>query len=268
MDGVRLDLADGGCSATWHFLLPLDAVLRTGLLAVADAGGVQRPAHDLVAHARQVLDAAPAHEHDGVLLQVVALARDVGRDLDATGDADTRDLAQRGVRLLRGRRVHARAHTTALRGGHLLLAALAGLEARGGQLLGLRRTSLADELARGRHAARDGSEVRPPASRRGANSRALGPPMSAMRIPEGPDLRWGVFTRDELRAAGLSDTGIARRVKTGELHRMYRDVYSVAPPVLLRPEARWRGAVLACGPDAALSHRSAAVFWELLEDRW
>jgi very-short-patch-repair endonuclease len=77
-----------------------------------------------------------------------------------------------------------------------------------------------------------------------------------------------VFTRDELRAAGLSDTGIARRVKTGELHRMYRDVYSVAPPVLLRPEARWRGAVLACGPDAALSHRSAAVFWELLEDRW
>src|SRR3954451_13788648 len=141
-------------------LLPLDAVLRAGLLAVADAGGVERPAHDLVAHARQVLDAAAAHEHDGVLLQVVALARDVGRDLDASRDADTRDLAQRGVRLLRGRGVHARAHATALRGGHLLLAALAGLQARGGQLLGLRCTSLADELARGRHAARDGSEVR------------------------------------------------------------------------------------------------------------
>ena len=89
-----------------------------------------------------------------------------------------------------------------------------------------------------------------------------------MRIPEGPDLRWGVFTRDELRAAGLSDTAIARRVATGALHRMYRNVYSVAPPALLRPEARWLGAVLACGEDAVLSHRSAAVFWELLEDRW
>src|SRR5258705_13988216 len=89
-------------------LLLLHAVLRTGLLAVADAGGVERPAHDLVAHARQILDAATADEHDRVLLQVVPLAGDVGRDLDATGDANTRDLAQRGVRLLRGRRVHAR----------------------------------------------------------------------------------------------------------------------------------------------------------------
>src|SRR5215208_6932136 len=148
-------------------LLPLHAVLRARLLAIADAGGVERPAHDLVANARQVLDAAAAHEHDRVLLQVVALARDVGRVLDAAGDPDTRDLAQRGVRLLRRRRVHARAHTAALRGGHLLLAALAGLESRGGQLLGLRCTSLADELARGRHAARDGSESPAPASRGG-----------------------------------------------------------------------------------------------------
>src|SRR3954447_13403587 len=62
-------------------LLLLHAVLRARLLAVADAGGVERPADDLVAHARQVLDAAAAHEHDRVLLQVVALARDVGRDL-------------------------------------------------------------------------------------------------------------------------------------------------------------------------------------------
>jgi very-short-patch-repair endonuclease len=49
---------------------------------------------------------------------------------------------------------------------------------------------------------------------------------------------------------------------------MYRNVYSVAPPALLRPEARWLGAVLACGDDAVLSHRSAAVLLELLEDRW
>src|SRR3712207_8562335 len=66
--------------------LLLGAVPATGLLAVADAGGVERPADDLVAHARQVLDAATAHEHDGVLLEVVALARDVGGDLHGPGD--------------------------------------------------------------------------------------------------------------------------------------------------------------------------------------
>src|ERR1700759_4003760 len=86
-------------------LLLLDAVLATALLSIGHAGGVQRAAHDLVTHAREVLDAAATHEHDGVLLQVVALTRDVGRDLDRAGDPHTCDLAQRRVRLLRrGRR--------------------------------------------------------------------------------------------------------------------------------------------------------------------
>src|SRR5436190_6728488 len=133
-------------------LLLLHAVLRAGLLAVADAGGVERPADDLVAHARQVLDAAAADEHHGVLLQVVAFARDVGRDLDAARDADAGDLAQRRVRLLGRGRVHARAHAAPLRGGDLLLAALAGLQARRGQLLGLRVATLADQLRGRRHA--------------------------------------------------------------------------------------------------------------------
>src|SRR3712207_4882308 len=127
-------------------LLRLHAVLRAGLLAVADAGGVERPAHDLVAHARKVLDAAATHEHDGVLLQVVALAGDVRRDLDAAGDAHAGDLAKRRVRLLRGRRVDAGADAAALRSGHLLLAALARLEAGRGELLGLGVAPLADEL--------------------------------------------------------------------------------------------------------------------------
>src|SRR5215208_2968972 len=128
-------------------LLPLHAVLRAGLLAVADAGGIERPADDLVADARQVLDAATAHEHDGVLLQVVALARDVGRDLDRAGDAHTGDLAQRGVRLLRRRREDARADAAALGSGHLLLATLARLQAGGRELLRLGLAALPDELA-------------------------------------------------------------------------------------------------------------------------
>src|SRR4051794_8115249 len=133
-------------------LLLLHAVLRAGLLAVADAGGVERPADDLVAHARKILDAAATHEHDGVLLKVVPLTGDVGRDLDAARDADARDLAQRRIRLLRSRRVDARAHPAPLRGGDLLLAALAGLQARRGQLLGLGMATLADQLRGRRHA--------------------------------------------------------------------------------------------------------------------
>src|SRR3954468_10121386 len=127
-------------------LLLLDAVLGAGLLAVADAGGVERPAHDLVAHARQVLDAAPADEHDGVLLEVVALTRDVRRHLDRSGDAHARDLAQRGVGLLRCRRVDTGADAPALRRRDLLLATLAGLQTRGGELLLGRLAALAYEL--------------------------------------------------------------------------------------------------------------------------
>src|SRR5919202_5485007 len=107
-------------------LLRLHAVLRAGLLAVGDAGGVERPADDLVAHARQVLDAAAADEHDGVLLQVVALARDVDRDLHLVGQAHAGHLAQSRVRLLGRGGVDTRADAATLRSRHLLLAALAG----------------------------------------------------------------------------------------------------------------------------------------------
>src|SRR2546421_4500985 len=79
-------------------LLRLHAVLGPRLLAVRHAGRVERPAHDLVAHARQVLDAAAAHEDHRVLLQVVALARDVDRYLHPVREPHARDLAQRRVR--------------------------------------------------------------------------------------------------------------------------------------------------------------------------
>jgi len=77
-----------------------------------------------------------------------------------------------------------------------------------------------------------------------------------------------VFTGDELLAAGIDKSAITRRLRAKTLHRMYRNVYSIAPPALLRPEARWLGAVLACGDGAVLSHCSAAVLWGLLEERW
>src|SRR4051794_19138112 len=115
-------------------LLLLRAVAAASLLAVLDALGVERAADDLVADAGEVLHPAAADEHDGVLLEVVAHTRDVGRDLDAAREAHAGDLAEGGVRLLRGGGVDAGADTASLgrtlQGGclvlrHLVLAALA-----------------------------------------------------------------------------------------------------------------------------------------------
>src|SRR6478735_8053938 len=115
-------------------LLLLRAVAAARLLAVLHALRVQRATHDLVAHAGQVLHTAAADQDDRVLLEVVALTRDVSGDLHLAGELDAGDLAQRGVRLLRRGRVHARAHAAALgtplergrlRLGGLVLTALA-----------------------------------------------------------------------------------------------------------------------------------------------
>lgn len=72
-----------------------------------------------------------------------------------------------------------------------------------------------------------------------------------------------MVTRRQLVAAGLEEHEIAYRVKTGRLIRRHRGVYAVGhvPP---SPHARAMAAVLACGPGAALSHRSAGALWGLL----
>src|SRR3954469_5239306 len=59
----------------------LGAVLAATLLAVPHAGSVEGAADDVVLDRGQVLDPATPNEDDGVLLEVVADARDVGRDL-------------------------------------------------------------------------------------------------------------------------------------------------------------------------------------------
>src|SRR5919112_43468 len=115
-------------------LLLLRAVTAASLLAVLHALGVERAADDLVADAGEVLHPAAADQDDRVLLEVVAHARDVGRDLDAAREPHTGDLAERRVRLLRRGGVDARADPAplgrTLEGGrlvlrHLVLAALA-----------------------------------------------------------------------------------------------------------------------------------------------
>ena len=50
--------------------------------------------------------------------------------------------------------------------------------------------------------------------------------------------------------------------RAGRLHRRHRGVYAVGHTVLTRNGA-YLAAVLACGPQAVLSHRSAAALWGL-----
>jgi hypothetical protein len=68
----------------------------------------------------------------------------------------------------------------------------------------------------------------------------------------------GVFGLSQLRQLGMTEDAARRRARRGRLHRVYRGVYALAPKSLLSREGHWMAAVLACGPQAALSHRSAA----------
>jgi putative AbiEi antitoxin of type IV toxin-antitoxin system/uncharacterized protein DUF559 len=73
----------------------------------------------------------------------------------------------------------------------------------------------------------------------------------------------GVVTRSQLLSAGLNAGEIAYRLKVGRLIGVHRGVYAVGhlPP---SPHARAMAAVLACGPHALLSHRSAGALYGLI----
>jgi hypothetical protein len=70
----------------------------------------------------------------------------------------------------------------------------------------------------------------------------------------------GVLTRRDLERLGFTTEGIDHRVESGRLHLIARGVYAVGRPELT-PHGRWMAAVLGCGDDAVLSHRSAAQLW-------
>jgi predicted transcriptional regulator of viral defense system len=70
----------------------------------------------------------------------------------------------------------------------------------------------------------------------------------------------GVVAVWQLLELGLGRGGIQHRVNIGRLHRIHRGVYAVGHRKLTRQGHRM-AAVLAYGPDAVLSHWSAAAHW-------
>jgi very-short-patch-repair endonuclease len=75
--------------------------------------------------------------------------------------------------------------------------------------------------------------------------------------------QWGVASRAQLCAAGVAPTTVDHWVRAGRLRVLYRGVYAAGGSAL-RVEGRRLAAVLAFGPGAVLSHRSAAAHWGLL----
>jgi len=76
----------------------------------------------------------------------------------------------------------------------------------------------------------------------------------------------GVVARRQLLALGYSRTAIEHRLKTGRLHQVKRGVYSVGRAELSR-EGEWMAAILACGQDSFLTHRSAGALYGICQER-
>src|SRR3954454_1840875 len=72
----------------------------------------------------------------------------------------------------------------------------------------------------------------------------------------------GVVARPQLLQAGLTAREIQRRMESARLQILHRGVYAVGHKVLTL-HGHWMAAVLACGPDAALSHTTAAAARDL-----
>src|SRR5262249_40393231 len=151
---------------------------------------------------------------DRVLLEVVPLARNVGGDLHAVREANTADLAERRVGLLRRRGVDADADAALLR---------AALERRGGRLESGRFPAMVDELIDGGHLYSSRSYASSARSSRGfcfevpagsghtcaagyggAHSTQVGPSVKRRSASES-----GIFTRFAARSA--PENGTRRR---------------------------------------------------------
>ena len=77
------------------------------------------------------------------------------------------------------------------------------------------------------------------------------------RIARLADGQHGVVSLGQLVELGLAANTVRARVAAGRLHRIHRGVYAVGR-ARLDVRGRRMAAVLACGPGAVLSHRTAA----------
>jgi very-short-patch-repair endonuclease len=82
-------------------------------------------------------------------------------------------------------------------------------------------------------------------------------------IGELAERQHGLVARRQLLERGFTRGAIEARVDRGQLHMVHHGVYAVGFRQL-SIHGRWMAAVLACGPDAVLSRRSAGQLWGIV----
>ena len=93
----------------------------------------------------------------------------------------------------------------------------------------------------------------------GTQLRTLGADAAIAALAEG---QHGVVSRTQLLGIGVGKRAITHRLERRRLHALYRGVYAVGHSTLGR-EGRFLAAVVACGPGAVLSYRSAGIAWDI-----
>jgi hypothetical protein len=78
--------------------------------------------------------------------------------------------------------------------------------------------------------------------------------------------QYGLVARRQLLEKSIQARAIEGRIERGQLHAVHRGVYAVGYR-LRSAEATWMAAVLACGPGAVLSRRSAGQLWWIVPRR-
>ena len=76
----------------------------------------------------------------------------------------------------------------------------------------------------------------------------------------------GLVSHGQLIELGMSPSAISRWLRAGRLHPVHRGVYAVGHTIL-GTEGRVRAALLYAGPEAGLSHTTAAWWWRLIKTR-
>jgi very-short-patch-repair endonuclease len=94
----------------------------------------------------------------------------------------------------------------------------------------------------------------------------LDPQTLAGRVWQLARAQHGVIALFQLLELGYTLSAVKHRVAKGRLHPVRRGVYAVGRPDLTR-EGEWMAAVLSCGPEAVLSHVTAAALWRVRPDR-
>lgn len=88
---------------------------------------------------------------------------------------------------------------------------------------------------------------------------------ATVRAGEIAGQQWGVIGWHQLKSCGVSHSTADRWRADGKLHPIHRGVYALGHPSV-PIQGRLVAALIHAGPNAALSHATAAWWWHLIDD--